>query len=247
LSADAVLFNSHYHQQSFLTALPEFLKKFPDHNELQSVEQIRAKSCVLHLGQELKRFDDYRPTDATAESQRPPLILWNHRWEYDKNPQAFFEALYQLQDEGLNFEVALLGESFRNGSAVFDQARERLGERVVQFGYAESFADYARWLWRADLLPVTSDHDFFGGSVVQAIYCGCTPLLPRRLAYPEHLPPELAESCLFDDYNELTMQLRSLLQGAKRPDAAQLRAHVSRYDWQELIGQYDDLLEGLVG
>jgi len=52
----------------------------------------------------------------------------------------------------------------------------------------EDFAEYAKWLWRADILPVTSRQEFFGASVVQALYCNCCALLPDRLAYPEHLP-----------------------------------------------------------
>ncbi len=66
-----------------------------------------------------------------------------------------------------------------HGGAVM-LAREFLAEARRQYGYVESLADYARLLWRADILPVTSQHDSFGASVVEAIYCGVYPLLPRR-------------------------------------------------------------------
>ncbi len=49
LAADAVFFNSRYHQRSFLGALPDFLRQFPDHRELEAIEQIRKKSEVLSL------------------------------------------------------------------------------------------------------------------------------------------------------------------------------------------------------
>lgn len=170
------------------------------------------------------------------------MILWNHRWEYDKNPEEFFQALYQLQEEGLAFEVAVLGESYRSCPPVFTEAQQQLGERIVQFGYAKDFADYARWLWRADILPVHSNHDFFGASVVQAIYCNCTPLLPRRLAYPEHLPVAIQESFLYEDFDDLMARLREMI---KNPPlkTGELCCHVAHYDWEELVGQYDDLLE----
>lgn len=242
LAADAVLFNSRFHLDAFTGQLPDFLKSFPDHNDLENVELIRLKSEVLHLGLDLQRLDRYRPEQPKADS--PPLILWNHRWEYDKNPEEFFQALYRLQDEGLAFEVALLGESYRKCPPIFSEARQRLGERIVQFGYAKSFADYARWLWRADILPVTSSHDFFGASVVQAIYCGCTPLLPNRLAYPEHLPPSLQDRYLYDSSDDLVNRLRTQLSSPMQETAA-LQAHVARYDWGELIGRYDDLLDRL--
>ena len=33
---------------------------------------------------------------------KKPLILWNHRWEYDKNPTDFFKVLYKMQEKNLN-------------------------------------------------------------------------------------------------------------------------------------------------
>jgi glycosyltransferase involved in cell wall biosynthesis len=243
LAADAVLFNSHYHLDAFTSQLPGFLKGFPDQNELDSVDVIKAKSEVLHLGLDLQRFDEHRQ-ERPEEVVKPPLILWNHRWEYDKNPEEFFQALYRLQEEGVSFEVAILGESYRNCPPVFSEARQRLGEQIIHFGYAESFADYAHWLWRADILPVNSNHDFFGASVVQAIYCNCTPLLPRRLAYPEHLPAEMQDRFLYDDFDDLLKHLRAMLQNPVRQDGV-LRSHVAHYDWQEQIERYDELFTQL--
>lgn len=243
LAADAVLFNSCYHQDTFHGQLPAFLKSFPDYNELASLTLLKAKSVVLPLGMDLQRFDQYQP-EQPGNVAKPPLLLWNHRWEYDKNPDEFFQLLYQLQEEGLPFQVAILGEAYARHPSVFSKARQRLGERVVQFGYVENFADYARWLWRADILPVLSHHDFFGASVVQAIYCHCTPLLPRRLAYPEHLPVALHERYLYDDCDDLLRRLRGMLKAPIRT-TVELQAHVARYDWGELVETYDDLFERL--
>jgi len=243
LAADAVLFNSSYHREAFLGALPAFLASFPDQNELESLPAITAKSSVLPLGIDLKRLDNCRPDTAKSPAKKP-LVLWNHRWEYDKNPEEFFSALFQLQAEGVDFEVAILGETYRKAPLVFNEARLRLGKRILRYGYAENFADYASWLWRADLLPVTSVHDFFGVSVVEAIYCGATPLLPRRLAYPEHVPAALQGQFLYDDFTTLLERLRALLRHPGCPNEM-LRAHVARYDWGTLVGRYDDLLEEL--
>jgi glycosyltransferase involved in cell wall biosynthesis len=239
LAADRVLFNSQYHLEAFTGQLTDFLKSFPDQNELESVDLIKAKSKVLHLGLDLRRFDEHRQ-EASGDTGKPPLILWNHRWEYDKNPEEFFTALYRLQEEGCAFEVAVLGESYRNCPPVFAEAQQRLGERIIHFGYAESFAEYAHWLWRADILPVNSNHDFFGASVIQAIYCNCIPLLPRRLAYPEHIPPGLQGNVLYDDFEDLLQRLRKILKEPVRKKHL-LRSHVARYDWQEQITDYDNL------
>jgi len=241
LAADAVLFNSRYHLDALLNQLPEFLRSFPDHNELESVAHIKAKSAVLPLGMDLQSLDLYRPEQARNPA-KPPLVLWNHRWEYDKNPEEFFQVLFQLQDEGLAFEVALLGESYRKSPPIFAEAQRRLGDRIVQFGYVDNFADYAHWLWQADILPVHSRHDFFGASVVQAIYCHCIPLLPNRLAYPEHLPTALHDRLLYADVNDLLERLRQML-ACPLQETVKLRAQIERYDWRQLVDRYDDLFE----
>ena len=50
LAADRVFFNSRYHMDSFLSELEIMLKGLPDYRELDTVEEIRDKSSVLHLG-----------------------------------------------------------------------------------------------------------------------------------------------------------------------------------------------------
>ncbi|MCK5011623.1 MAG: DUF3524 domain-containing protein, partial [Deltaproteobacteria bacterium] len=173
LTADGVFFNSHYHLNSFVDELPRFLKSFPDHNDINNVQLIRQKSSVLHLGIDLRKFDLYQSENIENNDNRPPLILWNHRWEYDKNPEEFFKALYKLDEEGFDFEVAVLGKCFAQKPEIFLEARKKLSSKIVHFGFVEDFEEYANWLWEADILPVTSAHDFFGGSVVQAMHCNC--------------------------------------------------------------------------
>jgi len=138
--------------------------------------------------------------------------------------------------------VAVLGESYRTCPPIFAEAEQRLGERIVQFGYTRDFSDYAYWLWRADILPVHSNHDFFGASVVQAIYCHCAPLLPRRLAYPEHLPATMQDRFLYDSFDGLMQRLRELLETSAL-ETEELHSHVSDYDWEELVKRYDDRFE----
>jgi len=209
LVADQIFFNSPYHKQSFL--------------EIQ-------KSKVLPLGVDLKQLEDYKK-ERHADI---PLLLWNHRWEYDKNPVSFFKALYRLKAEGIPFEVAILGTSYHKVPPIFQEAKKYLAQEIIQFGVVKDFGEYAKWLWKADILPVTNNQDFFGQSVVEAIYCNCFPILPNRLAYPMHIPEEIF-------YQLLKQAIR---------DYKGLRSHsyqnfVSHYDWRILAAQYDDVLVSL--
>ncbi len=248
LAADMVLFNSAYHQRSFLGELPRLLRHFPDHREVGNVEIIREKSRVLHLGFDFIRLRKYRSQVPPYGTQagRPPLLLWNHRWEYDKNPEAFFKTLYALMDRGVDFEVAVLGKKFSQSPEVFIQARKRLGKRIVQFGFVDSFADYVGWLHAADILPVTSNHDFFGMSVVEAVSCGCYPLLPFHLSYPEIFLPESWEKIYYQDMSELILKLEQVVQNLERFQTKDLQLAVSRFSWTELAPEYDSALQTLV-
>ncbi len=178
---------------------------------------------------------------AAHSSKLPPLILWNQRWEYDKDPDTMLQALYALADEGIPFRVALAGENFRVEPAEFVAARERLGARLVHFGYVADAAAYAQLLWSADVVLSTAIHEFFGVGVVEAIYCGARPVLPDRLSYPELLPPEAHVACLYQDFDGLLARLRAAL--AEPRGVPGLREHVARFDWSVLAPIYDNLLE----
>ncbi len=244
LAADAVFFNSAFHRNAFLGELPRLLKHYPDYTNLHTIAAIEARSQVLPVGLDLRRYDAHRPA-APHDPARPPLIVWNHRWEYDKDPELFFAALDALAAEGVAFRVAIVGENVRKDPAEFYAARERLGERVVRFGYVEAFAQYARLLWEADFVVSTAYQDFFGISVVEAIYCGCWPILPRRLNYPALVPPEWHSQTIYDTDDDLLPLLRARL-ADPRPAPPELRAHVTQFDWAQMAPQYDATFAALL-
>jgi len=244
LTADAVFFNSAYHRKAFLSALPEFLNQFPDHNETGCIALLEQKSEVLPLGMDLQRFLAAKPK--TLDRPKRAVFLWNHRWEYDKNPEQFFEAMFRLEDRGLDFKLVILGERFKKQPPIFERARAFFDDRILQYGYAESFEEYAYWLWMADLLPVTSYHDFFGGSVVEAMYCNVTPLLPKRLAYPEHIPESVHRAFFYESDREFVDELQRRMihtRLLRKHDTAQ---YVEKYDWGQMAKQYDVRFEAML-
>lgn len=238
LCADWVFFNSTFHRERFFEELPRLLKHFPDYNHLETVPRLRAKSSVLHVGCDLGRLDAAR-RDALPRT-RPPLILWNQRWEYDKQPEVFFKALSILAEEGVSFRLALAGENFRQKPEEFLQAKEAFADRLVRYGHADA-DEYARLLWQADVVISTAIHEFFGIAIVEAVYCGAWPLLPRRLVYPELIPPPLHDVHLYEDFDDLVQRLREILLNP-RPPSPLLREAVSRYDWARMAPEYDRAL-----
>ena len=162
LTADKVLFNSKYHMEAFIGALPRFLKMFPDYQNAATIEEIRLKSSVLPIGIELQAFDVYKNDHIPhgvqknpAEVNDVPVILWNHRWEFDKNPQMFFEVMYHLQEQGLAFQLIVCGERTERYPGIFDEIKKILSGHIIHWGYADSLKEYASLLLKSDILPVT--------------------------------------------------------------------------------------------
>jgi glycosyltransferase involved in cell wall biosynthesis len=247
LAADRVCFNSAYHLRSWFEELPRLLKHFPDYTHLETIEAALAKSSVLPVGCDLARLDVYACRGPRG-AEDAPLILWNQRWEYDKDPATMLRALYALADERLAFRVALAGENFRVRPAEFEAAQVRLGARLVHYGYAESLAEYARLLWSADIVLSTALHEFFGVSIIEAIYCGCLPILPRRLSYPELIPVAWHDRCLYDSFDGLLDRLRAAVAApTAAAGAAALHEAAVRFDWQTVAPTCDTLLAEVAG
>lgn len=196
LVADSVLFNSQYHQRSFLEALQALLKKFPDHQHKEHVDTIREKSNVVPVGIDL----DLIEANKTEKVKDENIILWNHRWEYDKRPALFFEALYQLQKDHIDFKLIVLGEKNVQYPSIFDQAKKDFSKQSIHWGYCEDLSAYYHFLWLANIAPVTAKQDFFGISVVEAMATQNHMILPFNLSYPEHLSEDQVEThCYRDD------------------------------------------------
>ena len=249
LAADQVVFNSEFHYNEFIRALPGLLRVFPDYTHLHTVSEIRAKSRVMHLGMNLQAHARYSNTQGSDRDS--PIVLWNQRWEYDKNPEAFFRLMNRLDDAGCRFRLILAGKRFEEQPSEFDTAFERYADRILHYGYAEDFEEYSRLLHRADIVVSTAIHEFFGIAMLEAIYCGCHPLLPNRLSYPELIPeklhkPLLHAPILYDDDESLFTILKAMLMGEERPlPHGTLRGIVEHLDWSVHVEQYDALMASL--
>ena len=244
LVADRIIFNSQTHSDAFFKALPNFIKMMPEHRPGWVVEAIRSRADVLYPG---CRFAAKELTADDLCCKRPPLIIWNHRWEFDKNPDDFFQALDAVLAAGAEFSLALLGENSQTVPKAFIQARERYGARIVQYGYLESRRQYLKWLARGSIVISTAQQENFGISVVEAIRHGCLPLLPARLAYPEIIPASHHPEVLYHSHQDLVEKLLDrLINYSNYLNLRRVLANdMGRFAWQNTIAQYDLELEKL--
>jgi len=232
--ADRVWFNSDFHRRTFLDAIEPFLKQFPDFVPTFVPDAIGAKSDVLPLP--VEPLPDVAPAKAKGPALR---ILWNHRWEYDKAPEAFFAALQRLAIEGVPYEVAILGEGFRSRPPIFDRSREALGDRVVRYGFADDRDEYAAWVRACDVVVSTARQEYFGVSVAEAVLAGCFPILPDRLVYPDIVPRQRRAEHLYRDETELVGLLRK---AALNPNALRAAPKLPYYDdfvAEKVVARFD--------
>lgn len=227
LSADLCVFNTGYNRDGFVAEIPGFIKGFPDHHPRGLAERIAAKSVVLAPPFDPAAFDDVRPVRGVR-----PRIIWPHRWEHDKDPETFFSAVSELAGEGLDFEVAVAGQSFRETRDTMRAAASALGDRLVHCEEPTSRYDYARLLASADVAVSTADNEFFGLAMIEACYAGCMPLVPDRLAYPELYAPEFR----YRDRDQLVARLRESILAPPPPGVA--RSMAERYTFAALSDEY---------
>ncbi len=248
LAANQIWFNSDFHRRSFLKALARFLERMPDFHMLDKIKVLRNRSHVYPQG--IKE-----PQSRPERAPGPSRLLWVARWEHDKNPELFFDALHQLVDRQVDFRVSILGQSFEDSPEVFANARERLADRIDRWGFCESREEYEQALTEADIVVSTAEHEFFGVAIVEAIAAGAYPLLPDRLAYPEILSPDKVKDAGDFLYNgSLDSLVAALLSRIGRVDRGclwgrdPLRAvrAVEEYIWPTLGPRLDDALRSVI-
>jgi glycosyltransferase involved in cell wall biosynthesis len=242
LAATRVWFNTEYHRTTFLQALDQLLRRMPDHQPLDALDQIKAKSEIRPLG--IDTFPERRD-----RAPGPMRILWAARWEYDKDPGTFFRAVELLAKQGVDFRLSVIGQEFRYALEAFAEARSAFAHHIDRWGYQETRSAYEEALLEADVVVSTAQHEFFGISMVEAVAAGAFPVAPKGLSYPEILGAEVNPDFFYDGgVKELALRLKELATRISRGDLwdgnpNRGRERVSRFLWTTLASELDDALD----
>ena len=89
-AADRILFNSQTHFDAFFSKLPVYLNMMPEYQPNGWLMRYAVKPMFSIRDVIFRSRKIFQPI---AQEDLPPLIVWNHRWEFDKNPEAFLMLL----------------------------------------------------------------------------------------------------------------------------------------------------------
>lgn len=238
LCSDWVSFNTAFNRDTFFKGLRRMLKRMPERLPGKPIKHLHARSDVLPVPL-TENFASLR-----EQSKDPTLIVWNHRWEWDKAPERCLQALLELKQEGVFFRLAMLGCDGGKQER-FKAKREALRDSIVHWGEADA-ASYRDWVGRAGIGVSTALHDFQGLAMLELAQAGATVVAPKRVAYPECLSEALFyEGSPTDeliDIADLKSALRSALEaGAPNPVALE-----SVPVWSQWAGSYTERIKQLV-
>lgn len=191
LASDFLLFNSNYNRDSFLAGVAGLLQQMPDRVPPGLVSLFEGKSEVLAVPINHCHFESADPRWPTIQPitvGRKLRLVWVGRFEHDKGGEGLLRILRGLDQAGVEFELAVIGQQFRHAPPVFTEIESAYRQRLVQFGYVEGVENYRSLLRGADIVLSTALHEFQGLAVMEAVANGCYPIVPDRLAYPETYP-----------------------------------------------------------
>ena len=236
LTANVVIFNSEYNMKSFISKVDSSLKLMPSHKPKKLTELILPKCRVLYFPILADQFC-FKPA---CKVNNMLQIVWAHRWEHDKNPEEFFEALIKLKKDGFDFQVTIMGEQFSEVPSIFHEAKTQLGSEFIKhWGFVEDKANYYSLVSQCDVAVSTALHEFFGVFMLEATHLGCFPLCPSRLVYPEIFPL----NCLYNTKQQLYKRLKQYCKhkGLVKEHYKNADFNLERFSWEHLESKYVSL------
>lgn len=225
LAADRLLFNSAHNRDTFLAGVDALLEQMPDGIPETVTRRLAPRCDILPVPVE---------SVPAADERDPRLIVWNHRWEYDKAPEVFAEAMLQLAGLGAEFRLALLGPRPRIPPEPLKRLRDALPDRIIADGKLPG-DEYRALLGRAGIAVSTAVHEFQGIGMLEAASAGARPLVPDALCYRE----QYADPYRYrpGDPDALVERLRTWLDNALPPPAAigTWLSPVTAPMWQQML------------
>lgn len=142
--------------------------------------------------------------------KRENIILFSHRWDYEKRPNIFVDMMNNLYKKRKDFKVYITTsrKKFRsNQQWLIDKLN------LAKFPY-KIFAninkqEYYQLVSQSKVFVSTTIEENFGYCLLESMTLGCTPVVPNKYSHPEIL--EFDKRFLYNDKKEAIKMISSFL------------------------------------
>ncbi|MGA3067546.1 MAG: DUF3524 domain-containing protein [Tepidisphaeraceae bacterium] len=215
-AATELWFNTSYHLDNFARRASALISRHPELSTRDPMPEILQKTRLMPPPIDLSVSGDISPFKQLQ--RRKQLIFVETR---DTDMRLLNDGLHLLRDRGENFDLVTVGPVKELSS---DFARTPLPEWD---DYAHTAAMFQTDVFLSARRAAAVDH-----YAVRAVMARCWPVVPADGFYPEIIPENLQERCLYDGTPD---GLANCIQDAwylQMPEAANesLLASLKRYD-----------------
>nr|XP_014965524.2 glycosyltransferase-like domain-containing protein 1 isoform X9 [Macaca mulatta] len=249
LVADVVVFNSVFNMESFLTSIGKFMKLIPDHRPKDLESIIRPKCQVIYFPIRFPDVSRFMPKHKTTHLKKMLSLKGNGGTVLSmalpfQPEQRDSEGLLKNSNSECDAHCGLdtarreyLGNSLRQESDLKkstspENSSSRRGENKQNLT-VNPCATLGGDANQQRLLHIVWPHRW-----LEAVYCGCYPLCPKDLVYPEIFPAEY----LYSTPEQLSKRLQNF---CKRPDIIRkhlYKGEIAPFSWAALHGKFRSLL-----
>ncbi|XP_034864004.1 glycosyltransferase-like domain-containing protein 1 isoform X5 [Mirounga leonina] len=246
LVADVVVFNSVFNMESFLTSIGKFMKLIPDHRPRDLESIIRPKCQVIYFPIRFPDVSRFMPKHKPTHLQKILSLKGNG------GTAPSLALPFQQEQKG---SENLLKNSNSESGPRNAAPQENLGSSLTQESdwrtcdsSDNSSSHHQEKIQNAafnprDILGGIDDpqrplHIVWPHRWLEAVYCGCYPLCPKDLVYPEIFPAEY----LYSTPEQLSKRLQIF---CKRPDIVRkhlYKGEMTPFSWAALHGKFRSLL-----
>jgi glycosyltransferase involved in cell wall biosynthesis len=120
-------------------------------------------------------IDETRYTAAPRSTDQEYDFVWVGRFDTEKHPRLFTDALVRLHERGVSFRAAMVGDGPLRSSVERELRARGLADAVDLPGWVD---DPLAYYHRARIFALTSRRDALPLTLVEAMATGCAPVVP---------------------------------------------------------------------
>ncbi|PIP57780.1 hypothetical protein COX03_01170 [Candidatus Woesebacteria bacterium CG22_combo_CG10-13_8_21_14_all_39_10] len=128
------------------------------------------------------------PEKINPVGRRENIVIFSHRWDYEKRPNVFVDMMNQLQNIRKDFKVYITTsrKKFRsNQKWLIEKLHSARFEYHIFDGLSKE--QYYQLLSKSKIFVSTTIEENFGYCLLEAMTLGCTPVVPNKYSHPEIL------------------------------------------------------------